>query len=433
MIARRSALAAGAAGSAALALAACSNGSSEDPTDTDANKDVTLTLWIMQGTNAKADEYIEALKKAFTKKTGAKLDVQVQPWDGAHDKFVTSMSGGSGPDVAEVGTTWTPEFADAGGIDDLTEEIDKAGLKDGLVEGLVDAGTLDGKLYGMPWYAGVRSILGNKDILEKAGVTEQFGSWDDLLDAIEKLKKSDSKIIPFPIAGGSSFAMLPFVWGNGGEIATENGGTWKAALSEKPAVEGLSWYADLALKHDSSTAAASTWLETDSLAAFQQGDVAMFITGSWVPATIRADDKKLADKLVAYTIPAKDGAVAPSFLGGSHLCRFAGTEHPELCFELIKLMGTGDFATQWAKDTNYFPGTVDALDEVVADGDDLTKVFAQQMKEGGKSVPVTPAWGQIEGKKTTTTLITDVLGGKDPQKAADAADAEMNKIFDSAK
>ena len=127
MIARRRVLAAGAAGSAALTLAACgsggSGGSGADPTDTEANAGKTITMWLMEGTNASADAYVEELKAAFTEATGATLEVQVQPWDGAHDKFVTAMSGGTGPDVAEVGTTWVPEFADAGGVDDLTEDI----------------------------------------------------------------------------------------------------------------------------------------------------------------------------------------------------------------------------------------------------------------------------------------------------------------------
>lgn len=431
MIARRSVLAATAAGSAALALAACGgdSGSGTNPTDTEANKGKSITLWIMQGTNAKADEYIESLKKAFQEKTGATLEVEVQPWDGAHDKFVTAMSGGTGPDVAEVGTTWTPEFADAGGLDDLTEEIEKAGLKDGLVQGLVEAGTLEGKLYGMPWYAGVRSILANKEMLEEAGVNEQPQSWDDLLTMITTLKKHNPDWIPFPVAGVSTFSMLPFVWGNGGEIATESGGKWTAAINKPEAVEGLSWYADLALKHNASTPAASSWKETDSLAEFLQGKVPMFITGSWVPATIRADNPEMGEKLTAFTIPAKDAPVAPSFLGGSHLCRFAGTKEPELAFALITLMATGEFAANWAKETNYFPGEQKALDKVVSEGDELTAVFAKQMSEGGKSVPVTPAWGQIEGKKTLSTLLTKVLGGTAVQKAADDAAAEMDQIF----
>ncbi|WP_193106528.1 sugar ABC transporter substrate-binding protein [Brachybacterium sp. FME24] len=429
MIARRKVLAAGAAGSAALALAACSGDSGGGDGGVVDGSGKTITMWLMEGTNASADTYIEELKAAFTEATGATLDVQVQPWDGAHDKFVTAMAGGTGPDVAEVGTTWVPEFADAGGLDDLTEDIDAAGLAEGMVEGLVEAGTLDGVMYGMPWYAGVRSILGNKDLLDEAGVTTQPESWDDLLTMITTLKEHNPDWIPFPIPGASIFAATPFIWGAGGEIASDDGGSWSAAINAPEAVEGLSWYTDLALKHGSSTAAANTWVETDVLAEFLQEKVPMFITGSWVPATIAQDNPELAEKLVAFTIPAKDSAVAPSFLGGSLMCRFLETEEPELSFELIKLVTTGDFATRWAEETNYFPGTTEAMEEIVEAGDELTKVFATQMLEGGKSVPVTPAWGKIEGAKTMNTLVSSVLGGADVQEAADTAAAEMDEIF----
>ncbi|MDN6328024.1 MAG: sugar ABC transporter substrate-binding protein [Brachybacterium sp.] len=429
MIARRHVLAAGAAGSAALALAACggdSGGSGGGEVDGEGK---TLTMWLMQGTNASADTYIEELKTAFTEATGATLDVQVQPWDGAHDKFVTAMAGGTGPDVAEVGTTWVPEFADAGGIDPLTEDIDAAGLSDGMVEGLAEAGTLDGELYGMPWYAGVRSILGNRDMLEEAGVNSQPESWDDLLTMITTLEEHNSDWISFPVLGASIFPAVSFVWGAGGLIAEEQDGQWTATINAPEAVEGLSWYADLALKHNASTAAATTWKETDALAAFLQEKVPMFISGSWTPATIRQDNPELAEKLVAFTIPAKDSPVAPSFLGGSLMCRFTETQEPELAFELIKLVTTGDFATRWAEETNYFPGTTEALDEVVAGGDELTGVFASQMTEGGKSVPVTPAWGKIEGAKTINTMLGDILGGTPVQDAADAAATEMDGFF----
>ncbi len=428
MITRRHVLSAGAAGSAALALAACGGDSGGSGGEVD-GEGKTITMWLMEGTNASADAYVEELKTAFTEATGATLDVQVQPWDGAHDKFVTAMAGGTGPDVAEVGTTWVPEFADAGGLDPLTEDIEAAGLGDGLVEGLAEAGTLEGEMYGMPWYAGVRSILGNREMLEAAGVAEQPQSWDDLLAMITALKEHDPEWIPFPVAGGSLFAAMPFVWGAGGEIATESGGTWTAEINSPESVEGLTWYTDLALEHGASTAAANTWVETDSLAAFLQGTVPMFITGSWVPATVKADNPEMADKLVAYTIPAKDSPVAPSFLGGSLMCRFTETQEPELAFELIKLVTTGEFATRWAQETNYFPGTTEAMDEVVAGGDELTEVFATQMLEGGKSVPVTPAWGKIEGAKTLPTMISSVLSGTPAQEAADTAAEEMDGFF----
>jgi len=119
----------------------------------------TLDVWIMEGTNPDAKPFFQQVSAAFKKQTGAKLDVQYVPWAEAHDKFVDAIAGGTTPDVAEVGTTWTPEFADAGALTDLSKVVDDAGLDSDLVPGLVEAGTVDGKLYGMPWYGGIRSVV----------------------------------------------------------------------------------------------------------------------------------------------------------------------------------------------------------------------------------------------------------------------------------
>ncbi len=41
-------------------------------------------------------------------------------------KFTTAIAGGTTPDVAEVGTTWTAEFGQAGALTDLTADVKAA-------------------------------------------------------------------------------------------------------------------------------------------------------------------------------------------------------------------------------------------------------------------------------------------------------------------
>ena len=220
------------AGLAALTLlvAGCSGGSGDKQEIGNAEGEVsaegeTLSLWIMEGTNPEAEPFFDELSTAFEEETGAELDVQFVPWADAHDKFVKSIAGGTTPDVAEVGTTWTPEFADAGALVDLTDAVSEAGLDDDLVSGLVEAGTVDDALYGMPWYSGVRSVVYRTDVFEKAGI-EPPTTWDELVAAGEELKKAEPDMIPFPIAGDSEYGVYPFIWGNGGDVAVQDGDAW---------------------------------------------------------------------------------------------------------------------------------------------------------------------------------------------------------------
>jgi len=423
------------AGAMVLALAACGGASSTstgDATGAAAGqyKGKTLKVWIMEGTNPDATGFFKNVSTDFTKKTGAKLDVQFQPWAGAHDKFATAIAGGTVPDVAEVGTTWTTEFAETGALTDLTDRVAKAGLKEDLVKGLTESGTLDGKLYGMPWYAGVRSIVYNKALFKAAGITTMPTDWKGLLTAVEALKASNPKVIPFPIAGDSQYGAMPFIWGAGGDLATLNGKTWTSTINAPKAVEGLKFYTGLALDHGSSTAAASTWNEAALLKAFAQGNVGMMISGNWTIGKIAKESPAMATNIGAFPIPSRETGVAGSFLGGSHLAIFKDSPNQDLAWEFVKMMTTGDQDAAWSKETGFFPGQVSALKTILASNDPLVAPFAKQMVEAGRSVPATPLYGQIQGAKTVEVMLQSILTKRQTvEQATTVAAAAMDKIF----
>lgn len=409
---------------ALLTLSACGS-SGSGASGGDAN---TLTVWIMEGTNPDAKPFFDQVAADFKTQTGATLDVQFQPWASAHDKFTTAIAGGTTPDVAEVGTTWTPEFGQAGALEDLTDRA--ASMKGNLVQGLVDAGTLDGKLYGMPWYAGVRSFVYNKDVFAKAGVTPPK-NWAELEQAAAKIKASQSDIVPFAVAGSCTYCAMPFVWGAGGEVATDQGGKWTASIDSAQAQKGLEFYTGMASK-GYSTPAAQTWKETDLLKNFEDGKLAMIITGNWTLTKIAADAPALKDKVGAFPIPGENGGIAPSFLGGSHLAMFKTAKNKDLAWKFIQLMSSDKYAADWAQQSNYFPGVKSLLEKAQQSDDPTVAPFAQQMVDAGKSMPVTPAWGKIEGAKTLTKMIQDVVTGKaDVAGATKTAATEMNSLFQS--
>ena len=418
----------------ALATAACGGGSGGSSEISDSEGDVSaegekLTVWIMEGTNPDAEPYVDELSQAFTEETGATLDVQFVPWAEAHDKFVNSIAGGTTPDVAEVGTTWTPEFADAGALTDLTSVVDEAGLDSDLVPGLVQAGTVDGGLYGMPWYAGVRSVVYRTDVFEQAGV-EPPTSWDELVEVGEKLEAADPDMITFPVPGDSEYGVYPFVWGNGGTIAEQDGDSWVSRIDSPEAQEGIAFYTDLAKEHGFSSPAATTWDEADLSDAFSRGDVAMMIAGSWTPGALTEANPDLEGKIGAFPIPGPDGGVSPSFLGGSHLSVFETSENKDLAWALVKLMSTGQYAQEWSEQSGFFPGTKTLLDQVQEAEDPVVAPFATQMVEGGASLPVTPLYGQVQGKKTVSAMLQSILSGDaSVADASTAAADEMDDIF----
>ncbi len=99
-----------------------------------------------------------------------KVTIQIQQWDGIQEKTTTALASNTPPDVLEIGSTLVSKFADSGGLEDLSgKKADLGG--DSWLQGLTDAGTLDGKLYGIPYYAGDRAVLYRKDMFAKADIT----------------------------------------------------------------------------------------------------------------------------------------------------------------------------------------------------------------------------------------------------------------------
>ncbi|MER7174523.1 sugar ABC transporter substrate-binding protein [Streptomyces mesophilus] len=393
-------------------------------------KGKTLTVWIMEGTNPDARPFFKEAAAAFEKKTGAKIKVEYQQWATANRKFTTAIAGGADqvPDVAEVGTTWVPQFAETKALVDVTDEVKESGLTDDLVEGLKDAGTLDGKQYGMPWYAGVRSILYRKDIFEKHDIKPPT-TWKELQEAAKTLKEKEPGLLSFPVAGGAEMFAAPFIWGAGGELAEQEGDSWKSAINSPEAIKGIEFYTGLATKDKVSPAKVNTWTEKEVGDAWKKGQIAMSISGNWTPKAFVDENPELEGKLAAVPIPGPDGGMSRSFLGGSYLSTF-DTDKKELAWEFVKMLTTGEFAAKWAEQTNYFPGQNSELEKVAAKKDPLVEPFAQQMLEAGATVPKTESYGKIQAAQVVPGMIQSIITGKASVKeAADKAAQQMDDIF----
>lgn len=436
-------IASGVVGATALALLVAGCGGDDGGTTTELKskscapitdgsaKGDQLTVWIMEGTNADSKPFFAELGKDFKEQTGATLDVQYQEWESVQTKLNNAIAGGTTPDVAELGTTYTPSFAEAGALVDLDECVDEAGVRDDLVDGLVEAGTYDDNLYGMPWYAGVRSMIYRTDVFKKAGLKPPT-TWDEFVDVCEKLKKAEPDMVPFPVAGDNEFAAYPFIWGADGKVATEDGGQWTSQIDSDQARKGLSFYTELATDHDFSTAAATTWDATDVTDSFSRGESAMILAGNWAPAAMVEANPDLKGKIGAFPIPGPDGGISPSFLGGSHLSIFNNAKNPELAWTFVHMMTSGKYAEKWGEQTGFFPGTEPLLDKVMAESDPLVSPFVKQMSEAGATVPVTPLYEKVQGKETINAMLQNILSGKmSVDEATSQAADEMDTVFQS--
>jgi N,N'-diacetylchitobiose transport system substrate-binding protein len=219
---------------AALTISACGSSGTKsaapppapapaaNPTTTSAAPE-TIRLWL-NGTDTK-QEFVDFARPLLA---------------GLVDKLTTSLSSTDTPDVVELGNTQAQAFEAAGALTDLTAKKDDLGGAD-LLQSLVEAGTYNGKFYAAPYYAGARIVVYRKDLFQKSGIRVPQ-TISDFIAAGIKLKKDNANLANFSgiyFPGKYWYAALPFIWMNGGDIATQQNGKWQGQLESAGSVKGL--------------------------------------------------------------------------------------------------------------------------------------------------------------------------------------------------
>jgi N,N'-diacetylchitobiose transport system substrate-binding protein len=412
----------------AAVMAACGGGDDDQPSGNAAEKgklEGSISVWIMDPGSPKIQGVVQQYGKDFeAAHPGTKVDIQFVPWAQAHDKFVTAIAGGKVPDVAEMGTTWTPEFADQGGL------VEQGKIGEGeYVSSLVDAATLNGKVYGKPWYAGARALVYRKDLLEKAGV-EPPKTWDEVMAAAKAIEsKVGGDVYPVGFTGLSEHMYLPTIWQAGGEIATQEGDTWKSALNSPEAAEALDYYASF-YKQGLSPKAAVGWEEPDAQTAFANGDVAMLIAGGWTYNSIIATKPDLEKDIGTVLTPAGPSGKGTAFAGGSHLVQFQESQNKELGAAFVDFMLEPAQLNKFTSEIGFLPGTTDGIKASGYLEDPVRKPFAEQLLNNSAVYPPSPKWGGLEGANIFDGEIQKVMKGQETgQEAVQNLASKMDEEF----
>ena len=388
-----------------LAATACNGGG--DGGDGGGDTD-SLQVWIMEGTNPDATEFFDDANAAFTEETGIDVEVEFVPWADAQDSISTAIAGGTFPDVVELGTTFTPEYADAGALHDLSGYIDDPSSYN---QEMYEMGVIDDAAYGVPWYASIRSIIYRTDIFEEHGhdVPE---NWDELRETAIDLAEAEEDMIAFPVPGDAQYSVVPWIWGAGAEVAVEEeDGTWTSTINSEEGRAGVEFFTGLSLEDDLSTTGAVNWNEIDVMESLSDEDAIMAISNSSNPMAILESNPDLEGRIGAFTLPGQESGYTDSFAGGSVLSVFEGSGNEEAGWQYVEHLTDDEFSTRWAEDTGFFPGGADEIAEYAASDDELVQPFAVQLDEAGRGTPVTPAWGQVEAEGVLVGMQQDILNG----------------------
>jgi N,N'-diacetylchitobiose transport system substrate-binding protein len=424
---------------AVLALSACSSGgtTSAGGGGVKAVPDVkgsgkTLKVWVMTGDYT--DATIAAINKEFTKKTGAKVDVQIQQWDGITTKISTALATSTPPDVLDLGNTQVASYAANGALLDLTPYKKDLAQGQTWLTGLSDPATVDKKLYGLPGFAGARAVIYNKTMWSKAGITAAPTTYDELtadLDKVAAANKS-SDFSPFYLPGQYWYAGMQFVWDAGGSIATSKGGKWTAGLGSAKAQQGLADFKEFQNKYSSK---ASQTLDTDTPdqdQIFADGKTSAILHTNGAIALIQKANPALKDSdLGSFPMPGKSGKTQPVMLGGSDWGIAAKSKNSDLALEWSKIAASPSIQNTWVyQHDGWIPNSTEGIKSADSSLSDLNKGFFNAALNS-RATPASGNWAALEGNRSINNLFGAIASGAKTPKAAastfdSATDTQLN-------
>jgi N,N'-diacetylchitobiose transport system substrate-binding protein len=399
---------------ATVALFAAACGSGNSPESASGNSGNTqakdITVWLMNG--SAPDAVIKRVNAQFNQAhPNTAVKIQIQQWDGIQEKTTTGLASNNPPDVLEIGSTLVSKFADSGGLEDLSgKKADLGG--DTWLQGLTDAGTLDGKLYGIPYYAGDRAVLYRKDLFAKAGITTLPTDRASFVAAMAKLQAkygSDKQFSALYFPGQYWYAALPFIWDEGGEVAVQDNGQWKGTLDSQQSQAGLSALKDIVTKYSKAPVNGNE-NDNDPAVPLGEGKAGMIIDAGWKVGTVEKAHPELKGQIGVFAVPSKNsGQTAPVFLGGSNLAVSAGSDAPELAYEWIKILAGTKAQTDLATTGGVIPNSTSLL--TLHAKDPVLSVFDQAAKNS-RSTPSTPKWANVESGTVLQDMLVSIFSGK---------------------
>lgn len=365
----------GVAGIAALvfALTACGGGSNDSDNETSGGGDLDATLleaeltwWDTSDPTNEGPAFKELIKQFNAEYPNVHINYQSVPFAEAQNKFKTAAEAGEGaPDILRAEVAWVPEFAAAGHL----YALDGTPLLEDseFLETPLSSNVYDGKTYGVPQVTDTLGLMYNKALFEEAGIEEPPATWAEVDEAAKALKKVGAEGI-YLNSGG--YFMLPFMYGEGGDLVDAEDQTIEVASEENKA--GIQIAQDLvssgaAPKPDANDAYGTM------MTLFKEGEVGMIINGPWEVANVTSDPKFGGfENLGIAPVPA--GSVAAGApVGGHNYVVYSGMDEAkaDAAIAFVQFMSSSGSEAFIAEELGLLPGNAEAYD-LIEDNERIT-------------------------------------------------------------
>jgi len=394
----------------------CGGGTSSDGGSNESPK--TLTYWASnQGPSIEADKKIltPELKK-FEKETGIKVKLEVVPWADLLNRILAATTSGQGPDVLNIGNTWSASLQSTGALlpwDD--ENFEAIGGRDRFIDSAVASAGKEGEPpAAVPLYSLSYALYYNKKMFADAGITAPPATWDQLVEDGRKLSKDGKWGLGAEGSNLSNNIHQTFVLGqqHGADFFDEQG---KADFTSDGAVAAVKQYVDFMAKDKIIAPGNAEYAQNQSLTDFAKGRTAMVL---WQAAatTFAAQGMKPEDWGVA-PVPVPAGAPGAgkqtnSMVAGINMAVFRNTRNIDGAKKFVKFMTSDAEQKILCKTYGSIPPVKAAQSDPAFAAPEL-KVLRDTLATSAAPLPQVPNESQFETAVGTAVkeLFADAAAG----------------------
>lgn len=324
---------------AAAALTGCTLAPRDDP--------MQLTYWASnQGTSVQNDyEVLRPELEKFRQRTGITVDLQVISWSDLLNRLLSATVSGTGPDVVNIGNTWSVSLQATGGLVPFEGATAEAigGLDKFLATSLSASGAAGEVPTSVPLYGLAYGLFYNKQMFAEAGLAPP-ANWSEFITAAQRLTDPAANRWGVVLTGASytENAHFAFIFGqqHGGDFFDAAG---EPQFTQQPIVAGIKQYIDLlatqGLANPSDAELATT---QEAGAAFAAGRGAMFMAQNNAAATLEKNGMT-ADQYGIVPMPILDplppgGRAINSHVAGINIAAMVDGDNRAGALELIDFL-----------------------------------------------------------------------------------------------
>lgn len=336
-------------------------------------------------------ENISKLIPQFEKQYNVRVKVQQIPWTAAHEKLITAFVSETLPDVFQLGNTWIPEFVAINALDPLDTLIMKSQINlDDYFYGILESNKINGVLYGIPWYVDTRVLFYRKDLLEKVGFKNPPRNWSELFECSKRIKSiTGNYAIYFPT--NEWVPLILFALQNKAELLKQN--YTEPAFTDSQFVTAFEF---LSKFYKEKLSPSNITEVTNVYQAFEEGYIAMYITGPWNISEFKKRISGEVQKLwMTAPLPSSDSDYpGVSLAGGASLVINKTSKKKNLALKLIEFLSQPEIQIKFYQLVGSLPSRKIAWNDSIFLNDVYLKAFRIQL-EKTQAMPKLAEWENI--------------------------------------